>query len=206
LLADALDRAQPGQTILVVAAADGADAFVLRAEAGVREANRGRPVRAQLTGRSPLTYERYLRRRRLLDLQGARRPDPAAPAAPPMLRRSRWKFGLVAARCSQCGSVATPPGRVCPSCGAVDAGADYPLRDLPGRVVSFTVDRLAPSPDPPVVLAVVDVDGGGRRTVEVTDVPRDGIAVGDRVIPTFRRLYSVDGIHNYFWKARPEGD
>jgi hypothetical protein len=23
---------------------------------------------------------------------------------------------------------------------------------------------------------------------------------------TFRRLYSADGMHNYFWKARPVGD
>ena len=27
--------------------------------------------------------------------------------------------------------------------------------------------------------------------------------VGDRVEPTFRRLSTADGIHNYFWKVRP---
>jgi hypothetical protein len=27
--------------------------------------------------------------------------------------------------------------------------------------------------------------------------------MGDRVEMTFRRLYTADGIHNYFWKARP---
>ena len=29
------------------------------------------------------------------------------------------------------------------------------------------------------------------------------VAIGDRVEMTFRRLFTADGIHNYFWKARP---
>jgi hydroxymethylglutaryl-CoA synthase len=28
------------------------------------------------------------------------------------------------------------------------------------------------------------------------------VRVGARVAPTFRRLFTADGIHNYFWKAR----
>jgi hypothetical protein len=27
--------------------------------------------------------------------------------------------------------------------------------------------------------------------------------MGDRVELTFRKLFTADGIHNYFWKARP---
>jgi hydroxymethylglutaryl-CoA synthase len=72
-----------------------------------------------------------------------------------------------------------------------------------GTVVTFTVDRLAYSPSPPVVFAVVDFDGGGRLPVELTDVDAGGVAIGDRVEPTFRRISSADGIHNYFWKVRP---
>jgi hydroxymethylglutaryl-CoA synthase len=29
------------------------------------------------------------------------------------------------------------------------------------------------------------------------------VHIGDRLEMTFRRLYSADGIHDYFWKARP---
>jgi hypothetical protein len=29
------------------------------------------------------------------------------------------------------------------------------------------------------------------------------VAIGDRVAMTFRRLLTADGVHNYFWKARP---
>jgi hypothetical protein len=28
------------------------------------------------------------------------------------------------------------------------------------------------------------------------------VAVGKKVEMTFRRLFTADGIHNYFWKAR----
>lgn len=205
LLADALDHAVPGETILLVGIADGVDATVFGVGEGVAAARKGRPVREQLDARVPVSYERYLRIRRLLSLQGARRPDPPAPASPPMLRHVGWKYALLASRCTSCGAVETPPGRICPSCGAIDAGEPYSLRDLGCTVVSVTLDRLAPTPDVPVTIAVVDVDGGGRRSTEVTDTPPGGVAVGDRLVPTFRRLHSADGIHNYFWKTRPEG-
>ena len=46
--------------------------------------------------------------------------------------------------------------------------------------------------------------GGGRRLpLELTDVDVADVAVGSRVEMTFRRLSTADGIHNYFWKARP---
>ena len=51
--------------------------------------------------------------------------------------------------------------------------------------------------------AVIDFDGGGRFQCELTDVDPTTVEIGDRVEMTFRRLYTADGIHNYFWKARP---
>ena len=47
------------------------------------------------------------------------------------------------------------------------------MADATGTIVTFTVDRLAYSPSPPVVFAVVDFDGGGRLPVELTDVDVD---------------------------------
>jgi uncharacterized OB-fold protein len=76
------------------------------------------------------------------------------------------------------------------------------MADAVGTVVTYTVDRLAYSPSPPVVFAVVDFDGGGRLPVELTDVEADDVEIGSRVEMTFRRLFTGEGIHNYFWKAR----
>ena len=57
-----------------------------------------------------------------------------------------------------------------------------------GTVATFTIDRLAFSPSPPVVAAVVDFDGGGRFSCELTDVDPAAVAIGDRVEMTFRRM------------------
>jgi uncharacterized OB-fold protein len=54
-----------------------------------------------------------------------------------------------------------------------------------------------------MVAAVVDFDGGGRYPVEMTDMDPGEVKIGMRVEMTFRRLFTADGIHNYFWKARP---
>ncbi len=44
------------------------------------------------------------------------------------------------------------------------------MADMPATVATYTIDRLAHSPSPPVVAAVVDFDGGGRFSCELTDV------------------------------------
>ena len=72
------------------------------------------------------------------------------------------------------------------------------------RVATYTIDRLAYSLQPPVVGAVVDFERGGRITCQLTDVDPEKVAIGDELEMTFRRLYTADGVHNYFWKARPK--
>jgi hydroxymethylglutaryl-CoA synthase len=83
------------------------------------------------------------------------------------------------------------------------SGTDpQPMADVPGTIVTFTVDRLAYSESPPIIFAVVDFDGGGRLPIELTDVAEEDVAPGVRVEMTFRKLFTSDDIHNYFWKAR----
>ena len=59
--------------------------------------------------------------------------------------------------------------------GAVDDMEPVAMADAIGTVVTFTIDRLAYSPSPPIVFAIVDFDGGGRYPVELTDVDADEI-------------------------------
>ena len=77
------------------------------------------------------------------------------------------------------------------------------MADTPAPIATFTIDRLAYSLSPPMVVAVIDFDGGGRFRCEMTDVDPENVHIGDRVAMTFRRLFTADGVHNYFWKARP---
>ncbi len=209
-LADVLERASVGQIIVVVEVADGADAVVFRTTAAltaVQETRREaglRPV-AELVaeGRSDLPYAVFLSWRGQLHREPPRRPDPERPDAPASLRGEGWKFGFNASRCTACGFRHLPPTRICLSCQAVDQMVPERMADLEGTVATWTIDHLAFSLSPPLVGAVIDFDGGGRYRGEMTDVDPGAVAVGTRVAMTFRRLYSTDGVHNYFWKARP---
>ena len=199
-LANVLDVAQPDETILVISAADGADAIALRVTAQVRR--QAASVAEQLAAGADVDYLTYLRWRGLLEQEPPRRPEPDRVAAPPSARERDWKFGFTASCCTACSFVHLPPVRVCKKCGVVDQMTRRPLRAAAGTVATFTVDRLAYSLAPPVVGAVVDFDGGGRYTLELADGGADRIAVGSRVGLTFRCLHSAGGVHNYFWKAK----
>jgi 3-hydroxy-3-methylglutaryl CoA synthase/uncharacterized OB-fold protein len=206
VLADVLDRAEPGQLVAVVALADGADVAVLRmtdALAAYRSRRHSTVADQLAAGRADLAYPTFLTWRGQLTREPPRRPDPASPAAPPAFRREDWKFGFTASRCEQCGTRHLPPARVCSTCGAVDRMASERLADARATIATFTIDRLAYSLNPPIVAAVLDFDGGGRYRCELTDVDPATVAIGGRVAMTFRKISTVNGVHNYFWKARP---
>jgi hydroxymethylglutaryl-CoA synthase len=209
-LAGVLDRAEPGQTILVISAADGADAIVFRVSGG---AARG-PLAGAGAASEPLSdngaqeidYATFLTWRGRLQREPPRRPDPVRIDAPPAARATRWKYAFVGSRCKACGRVHVPPQRVCAGCGKTDEMEPEPMADKRGTVATFTIDRLAYSLSPPVIQAVIDFDGGGRVSCELTECAVDEVRVGTRVEMTFRRMYSAQGVHNYFWKARPVSD
>jgi 3-hydroxy-3-methylglutaryl CoA synthase/uncharacterized OB-fold protein len=215
LFASTLDRAAAGAVIAVVHLVDGADVTVFRATPALEtwRAEQARTTVADQVdaGRPGLPYATFLTWRGQLLREPPRRPDPDSPAAPPSRRNEGWKFGFVASRCDNCGTRHLPPARVCLSCHAADQMSPERLADVPGTVATFTIDRLAYSLSPPVVLAVIDFDGGGRYQAEIADVDVDQVAIGRRVSMSFRRLYTAGtGVHDYFWKARlipdKEGD
>src|SRR3954467_11788012 len=177
LLAGALESAAPRAVIVLLSLADGVDALALRVTDAIAAQRPAVTVAAQVSAGAPVSYGRYLAWRGLLPVEPPRRPEPAPPSASAAGRTTDWKFGLTT--------------------------AEGVLADQRGTVTTFTVDKLAYSPSPPVVFAVVDFDGGERLPIELTDVDADEVQVGMRVEMTFRRLFTADGIANYFWKARP---
>jgi uncharacterized OB-fold protein len=95
------------------------------------------------------------------------------------------------------------PERICIECGAKDDFEDCSFAGKKGAVFSYTQDRLTAAMDPPLTVAIVDFEGGGRGAFEVTDrTPRE-IEVGMPVEMTFRHLFYDRGIHNYYWKVKP---
>lgn len=207
LLATALDEAQPDELILLVHLGDGADALILRATDVLPRWRDDRVVGTaseQIADGREIDYHRALIWRGHLRPEPPRRPDPDRPAGPPAARNAGWKFGLVGSRCTVCDTRHLPASRVCRSCHSVDRMRRDRIAGEWGVVTTFQADRLAYSMNPPLTGAVVDFPGGGRLVCEVTDIDDDSLRIGDRVEMTFRRLYTTsDGVHNYFWKARP---
>jgi 3-hydroxy-3-methylglutaryl CoA synthase/uncharacterized OB-fold protein len=203
-LANALDNASPGDRILVLSLVDGCDALVLEVTDQIAGGRPRHSVEAWVASkRDDLPYNAYLKWRGVLPFEPPRRPDPDRPGAPPMRRNEGWKLAFEGSRCRACGTGHLPPQRVCVSCGAIDEMDTERFADATCRIATYTLDHLAYSLQPPVVVGVVDFEGGGRMTCELTDVEPTQVAIGDELEMTFRRLYTGQGVHNYFWKARP---
>ena len=79
----------------------------------------------------------------------------------------------------------------------------YSFADKKARLFSFCHDYVTATVEPPVTVAVVDFEGGGRIICDMTDRDPEEIKVGMPVEMTFRRLYYVGGIYNYWWKCQP---
>jgi 3-hydroxy-3-methylglutaryl CoA synthase len=179
LLTHALESAGPGEVIALLVLADGADVLLFRTTDRVTTGRAARTVADQVAVAGEVAYGRYLAWRGMLRPQPPNRPEPARISAPAAQRNEDWKLGLL-------------------------SGEAGDLAGARGRIATFTVDRLVYSLSPPVVFAVVDFPGtGARLPLELTDVDEHEVAIGLEVEMVFRRLGTADGIHNYFWKARP---
>ena len=95
------------------------------------------------------------------------------------------------------------PARICVKCLNKDQFERYRFADKKAKIFSFTQDSLAQWDDPPLTLALVDFEGGGRAQFNLTDQNTGGIEIGMPVEMTFRKMSTEKGFHNYFWKIRP---
>lgn len=208
-LVAALEEARAGERILLASYGSGCDVFLLRAteRVGLPRASRG--VRGHIASRLPLrSYELYLRWRELVEVQPPARPplEIRTPSPAAQWREVPWELRLTGTKCRRCGTPQYPPQRVCVSCHAKDDMEPYPFVDVEAKVFSFSHDYVMQTLDPPVTVTFVDFAGGGRLMCDMTDRDPAMVKVGMPVEMTFRRLYYVSGIYNYWWKCRPVRD
>lgn len=200
LLAAALEQARPGDLILVAGYGDGADAILLRATERVAAPAAGPSVGAQIERKRVLpSYGRYARFRRLIRRETAS-DELSSPVV--LFRDRRTVLALRGGRCPQCGTVQFPPQRVCMECGQRDGLEDVKLPRR-GTLFTFTNDYIHDAAETPTPHGVVELDGGARLYVQLTDVEPDQVEVDMPVELILRRYHEGSGIQNYFWKARP---
>ena len=209
MLASALESARPREKLLLVGFGQGCDLLLFEATAAIGRMSRRASLAASLARRQPdENYLRFLFHRGLLELErGMRAEAEQKQPGTTLYRNRRAVLGLLGSRDTRTGAVQYPPAELSVHTGEPTAGSheDYPLADRPGRIVSYTADRLAYSPSPPLYYGVIDFEGGGRLVTEFTDASSESIAVG-RTVRMMFRIKGIDELRHftkYYWKAAP---
>ncbi len=99
------------------------------------------------------------------------------------------RYRLEAGKCAKCGKIFMPPRLVCDACGSRQF-AKTTLQDT-GVIHTFAVVRTPPAGftgQAPYVLAVVELDGGPKLTMQIADCAPEDAHIGDRIRVAFRKI------------------
>ncbi len=202
LLASALESASPGERILLASYGDGAAAFAFAATPHLEKLEPRRGVAWHLARRRPVaSYDRYLKARGL-DAKEYGGGRDAGLSATIHFREREEDLAFAGQRCNRCAGLQFPRQRVCERCFAKDDFERVRLADRIGRVVTYTFDFFFPTPDPPTIVTILDVDGA-RVHLQLVDVRPEDVKIGMPVEFSFRRIHQVGGRPNYYWKGVP---
>lgn len=204
MIVGALEKASPGDLILVANYGDGGDAFILKVTENIKTLQKDQGMKTFLAKKIPISYERYLNWRNLVPRHEISRPPSPPPSITCLWRESRNVLALYGTKCRNCGNPQYPAQRVCAYCQTKDQYDEYKFSDKKGTVVAYTIDYLTTNREAPAIVGIVDFEGGGRMMCEVTECEPNQIKVGMRVEMCFRKIGLKGGFQNYFWKARPE--
>jgi hydroxymethylglutaryl-CoA synthase len=201
MLAGALEQAKAGEKLLVINNGDGADAFLVElAEDFAPAAGRKGLIGHLFQKRMLPNYTAYAGFRKLMKRED---PDPRGSAV------TYWRdvnivLNFHGGRCKNCGAVLYPIPRVCEECATKDQIEEIKLAKT-GTVYTFTLDHLEGGKyvNVPVPRLVLDLEGGGRVFLSMTDGAPEEVEIGMSAEIVFRRLHEASGFHNYYWKCRP---
>jgi len=203
LLVAALETARGSEKLLLASYGDGADAYLLTTTDRVGSMRDRRGLSWHLSRRTELSdYDKYLRYRNLEASANDRRAG-AGVSATVHFRDRNEDISFHAQRCRKCGQEQFPFQRVCFTCFARDQFEEVRLSDREGKVMSYTFDFFAGSPDPPMVVSMVEAQGGSRLYLQMTDVSAKELRLDLPVEFTFRKIHEYGGTPNYFWKCTP---
>lgn len=209
MLAAALERAQPGERILLMAFGQGCDVLIFEATDAIGSVKPRLGVSGWVERRRPSTnYMQYLFHRGLVALErGMRAEYDSKTALTALWRNRRAVMALVGGRCTKTGTIQFPMSEISvnPNDHATGTQEEYRLADIPARILTYTADALTYSPAPPSCYGNIEFEGGGRMMAEFVDIAPDALDVGVPLRMMFR-IKSVDELRHfrrYFWKAAP---
>ncbi|MFP6623606.1 MAG: zinc ribbon domain-containing protein [Myxococcota bacterium] len=201
-LAAALETASSGARLLVASYGDGAEALAFRVTDQLEKLDSRRGVGWHLERRRPATsYDGYLKARSLKTTEWDAGSAPGLSATVHFRERDD-DLSLRGQKCRNCSATQFPAQRVCESCFARDDFESVRLSDRIGKVVTYTFDYFFPTPDPPTVVTVTEVDGA-RLHLQLVNCTPEETEIGLSVEFVFRRIHMGGGRPNYYWKGSP---
>jgi len=208
MLASMLERAAPGEKILLVGFGQGADALIFEVMPAITDLPKRRGVSGSVA--DAIQTESYLRMLSFaggIDLEwGMRAEKNSKTQLTEQYRSAFMTEGFIAGKCESCGTVQYPQLQYCVKCQAPASGfSDFSLRDEPAEVLTTTADWLSYYPNPPIYVGFVQFDNGARLLMEMVDVGPSGIERGTKLRMVYRvkERDKIRGYNRYFWKATP---
>lgn len=204
-LADALEKAEAGQVIMLVAFGQGCDVALFRKEEGTRRPQRG--VRGALAeGIEETSYIKMLSFAGELGVDWGPRSEVDVKASITQQYRSHEQIlAFVGGDCEGCRHIQFPSLPNCVNCGATDSQLPISLADQPAKIATLSADWLQYYPAPPLYVGLAQFDNGARLLMEIVDVGKQEIDVGTPLKMVFRIKANdkLRGYRRYFWKAVP---
>jgi hydroxymethylglutaryl-CoA synthase len=204
LFTAALEEANLDDRYLLAGYGNGSDAFLFMVKEDVNEIKgKRRGVKTHLERKKMVpNYSTYLMWRKLVQTPSPRVPMYVSyPTATAIWRERKRIYPLHGVKCRVCGTIQYPPQRVCIKCHAKDDFEEVELRSRKGKLFSYSFEFIKGN----VPIGLVNLDGGGRVFVELTDVDQGELKIDLPVELTFRRLnlWREGDMYGYFWKATP---
>lgn len=203
-IANALEKARPGDRILVVDYGNGANAMTMTVTEHIERLAGLEQVSHYLNTREELdSYVRFLSWR---DIAAA---EPGGAFKLPASTAQTWREQNINLRlhgsvCKKCGAALYPIARVCDNCGARDAYEEVRYSDHICKLYTYSIDKYAGRSDAPVIVQAVAEDPNGSRVYSImTNVKQEEVLVGMNLEFTFRKMHHLGQFPNYFWKLRP---
>ncbi|PCH63386.1 MAG: 3-hydroxy-3-methylglutaryl CoA synthase, partial [SAR86 cluster bacterium] len=209
LLAKVLERAKPGELILVIGFGQGCDALLFRATDQIAHRKPIKGVSGALSQRrEELNYNKFLSFNNLVERDIGKRGEADKQTYLSALnRRKDLLTAFIGGKCRDCQTVQIPRENYCvnPDCGALDSQDPYEFSNLSATVKTWTADRLTFDWNPPAYFGLVEFEGGGRLMMDFTEVEAGQIDTGTKMTMCFRikQLDAQRGFRKYFWKATP---
>ena len=194
MCAAAFERSAVNERVLLFGYGDGADAFAFE----MKSSGDSKKYNAQRKQSYDISYNHSLTLHRLHE--GERRPTEGFTSEIMSERNRELWLHLKAMKCSSCGNITTLPLPSCPQCKNENSFEPHRLART-GVVFAVTHEHYYPTPEPPLGMASVNLDGGGRLTVQIAD-ENELLNIGDRVELVLRRIHDAGNYPNYFWKCR----